>query len=226
MCIKGRNGALDYGITGLSARPLVNPKLELSNNGTLEFWRKTNAKSTDRIYSGKGNITVSKTLVGQMLEDKPDYNGTYAVGNKREMMNLFYFVANNSNVEWGLSGFHTKNGDRFLLRTTHSEENVSMTYGPFRLLDLFVDVHSHPGNSPAKASRFVKNSVQNGTLYSAGGDDQFTANNIFNSFKAANKSWPNGYPRFFIYHIKSQRLIAYNSSFGFTKGRAESPVIP
>ena len=184
---------------------------KLSRNGTLKFWRKTNAKSTDRIYSEKENITVGKTIVGQMLANKPNYNGTYAVGSKNEIMNLFYFVANNSNVEWGLSGFHTKDGDKFLLRTTYSEGDVSMTYGPFRMLDLFVDVHSHPGNSPAKASGFGKNSEQNGKLYSAGGDDQFTANNIFNSFKAANKSWPNGYPRFFIYHIKSQRLIAYNS---------------
>ena len=70
-------------------------------------------------------------------------------------------------------------------------------------------IHSHFGDSPQVASGYTDNSIQKGTLYSVGGDDQYTINETYNKFKNANKQYPTQYPKFYIYHVKTQTRIGY-----------------
>ncbi|MBR1656539.1 MAG: hypothetical protein IJ698_09040, partial [Prevotella sp.] len=183
---------------------------KLNTDGYLEFWRKSNSKTTDRIYTldGKSNITINKTTTKQLIADRDDYDGNYAVGGA-ELQDLFKFCSDNSNVEWRLNGYKDEGKTTYLIATTHDEGKVKYTNGGNNELDLFVSIHSHPSDSPAKASGYGKNSEQNGKLFSTG-DDQFTVNNIYNQFKDAGKAFPTQYPRFYIYHTKTQTRIGYD----------------
>ena len=184
----------------------------LNADGNLEFWRKSIAKTTDRIYASdkKDKITINKTVTKQLITDRDDYNGNYAEGGS-QMINLFYFVANNSNVEWKLNGYKNENGNSYLLATSHKEDRVTNTDGDNDKLDLFVSLHNHPGDSPTRASGYETNSIQNGKLFSVG-DDQFAVNTVYNKFKDAKKAYPSEYPKLYIYHPNTRTRIGYNPS--------------
>ena len=201
----------------------------LNAAGQFEFWRKTNAKTTDRIYTldGKSNITINNTTTKQLMSDRDDYYGNYAEGGS-ELQDLFKFCSDNSNVEWSLNGYKNKGKTTYLIATSHKEGKVYKTNGENNELDLFVSIHSHPGDSPAKASGYGKNSVQNGELKSYG-DDQLTVNNVFVHFMNAGKAYPAQYPRFYIYHTKTQTRIGYDPDRPRTsvkKIRKASDLIP
>jgi RHS repeat-associated protein len=181
----------------------------LNAAGQFEFWRKTNAKTTDRIYTldGKSNITINNTTTKQLMSDRDDYYGNYAEGGS-ELQDLFKFCSDNSNVEWSLNGYKNKGKTTYLIATSHKEGKVYKTNGENNELDLFVSIHSHPGDSPAKASGYGKNSVQGKKLVSTG-DDQFNVNDVYLHFNNAGKAYPSQYPRFYIYHTKTQTRIGY-----------------
>ena len=202
---------------------------KLNEDGSLVFWRKTNAKATDRIYTSdkKDNITVNKNVTKQLMTDRDDYDGNYAVGGA-ELQDLFKFCSDNSNVEWRLNGYKNKGKTTYLIATSHKEDGVFKTNGGNNELDLFVSIHSHPGNSPEKASGYGKNSVQDGQLKSFG-DDQFNVNNVYIHFNNAGKVYPAQYPRFYIYHTKTQTRIGYDpdkSRTSVKKIRKASDIIP
>ena len=201
----------------------------LNAAGQFEFWRKSNAKTTDRIYTldGKSNITINKTTTKQLMSDRDDYDGNYAVGGA-EMQDLFKFCSDNSNVEWRLNGYKNKGKTTYLIATSHEEDGVGITNGENNELDLFVSIHSHPGDSPAKASGYGKNSVQGKKLVSTG-DDQFNVNDVYLHFNNAGKAYPSQYPRFYIYHTKTQTRIGYDPDSPRTsvkKIRKASDLIP
>ena len=183
---------------------------KLNADGYLELWRRTNAKTTDRVFTidKKDNITIKKTTTKQLMAKRDDYDGNYAAGGS-EMIDLFYFVTNNTNVEWLLNGYKNGNSNSYLIATRHKEDRVKHTDGGNNKLDLFISIHSHPGNSPAKASGYGRNSEQNGILYSYG-DDQFNVNNVYNLFKNAGKTYPSQFPKFYIYHPATQTRIGYD----------------
>jgi hypothetical protein len=112
-------------------------------------------------------------------------------------------------VEWKLNGYRGKEGLTYLLATSHHEDRVTNTNGGNSELELFISIHNHPADSPAKASGYGENSEQNGKLYSFG-DDQYNVNAVYNSFKVAGKDYPSQYPMFYIYHTKTQTRIGYN----------------
>jgi RHS repeat-associated protein len=202
---------------------------KLNAAGQFEFWRKSNAKTTDRIYTldGKSNITINKTTTKQLMADRNDYDGHYAVGGV-ELQDLFKFCSDNSNVEWRLNGYKNKGKTTYLIATSHEEDGVGITNGENNELDLFVSIHSHPGDSPAKASGYGKKSVQGKKLVSTG-DDQFNVNDVYLHFNNAGKAYPSQYPRFYIYHTKTQTRIGYDPDRPRTsvkKIRKASDLIP
>jgi hypothetical protein len=42
------------------------------------------------------------------------------------------------------------------------------------------------------------------------GEDQYNVNTIYNRFKEAKKAYPSQYPKFYIYHTKTQTRIGYD----------------
>lgn len=61
-----------------------NDDYRLHGNGTITFRRYTNAKSTDRIFSGNSFIIVNKSITRQLTMPRKEYNGNFAIGGKDE----------------------------------------------------------------------------------------------------------------------------------------------
>ncbi len=82
-------------------------------------------------------------------------DGYYNYGttsNAGDAFNVFKFGADYSKVEWGLNGYSTSLGYQFLVRTSHSEESVIVTDGPYNERDMRFDIHSHPDTKKKGAS--------------------------------------------------------------------------
>ena len=101
---------------------------KLNKKGQISFLRSTNAKTTDRIFSGKNNILVNKGLASQLVKNQTR-NGTIALTNKSDdAFKFFKFVADNTNVEWNLIGEKNKNGVTFKLNSDFSEKGAKARY--------------------------------------------------------------------------------------------------
>lgn len=183
---------------------------QMDEKGNLSFWRRTNAKTTDRIYAGKHSITINKTIRKQLMTDRDDYNGHYAVGGK-EMVDIYSFMANNSKAEWALNGYNTRKGKQYVISTSHSDESV--TYRPaiagMKETNLFVRVHSHTdGNSIP--SGFRKNDIyisRDGKQITGISCDRLTVNDVYVNILKDGKTV---FPKFFVYDVKNQNLVKFD----------------
>ena len=184
---------------------------KLNEDGYLEFWRKTNAKTTDRIYTldKKDNITINKRITTQLMTDREDYNGNYAVGGA-ELQDIFKFCSDHSNVEWRLTGYKTSSGEKNVLMTSHKEDGVSAQndFGDIKETNLNYIVHSHPSELYPNPSGYGKGDSRlyaDGTLYMFPGDKS-------NAYKISQKFEKQGRraPKFYMYHPSSQTLVRYN----------------
>ncbi len=215
--------------TGASAFPFISPYAYCNNNpvnaidpdgrddyklnedGSLVFWRKTNAKTTDRIYSSdkNNNITINKTITKQLMTERDDYDGSYAVGGV-ELQDLFKFCADNSSVEWRLNNYKTSNGEKEVLMTSHDEDRVSAQndIGGMNEKDLTFSVHSHCNEIDSNPSGFKNNESwidKNGDLNMFKGDKS-TAWKTSQRFEEQRMKTP----RFYMYHTPTQTLVRYD----------------
>ena len=181
---------------------------KLNADGYFVFWRKSNAKTTDRIYAKNGeNITINKKITKQMLAERSNYDGNYAVGGA-EMQDLFKFCSDNSNVEWRLNGYKTPNGEKEVLMTSHEEDKVTAqnSIGGMEENQMTFSVHSHSDNpNPSGFGKKESYLDKEGNLYMVRGD-KLTA------WKTSQRFEKQGMraPRFYIYHPSSQSLVSYN----------------
>ena len=183
---------------------------KLNADGYLEFWRRSIAKTTDRIYTldGKSNITINKTTTKQLKADRNDYDGNYAIGGA-EMQELFKFCSDNSNVEWRLNSYKTPNGEKEVLMTSHKEDEVTAqnSIGGMEENQMIFSVHSHP-DSHKNPSGFNKEDAcrdERGNLKMWPGD-RLTAWKISSRMEEYGKKAPN----FYMYHPQTQTLVRYD----------------
>ena len=138
---------------------------------------------THRLYAGTGdspfNATISdadnyievgdESILGQLATDRPETrpregttsyhpNGIhYAINeNIREVFNVFFFVANNSFVEWQLDGYVTKGKKEYVLATQNDGEYAVTTFDwvlGFALYNQNFSLHSHHKNNAGPPSR-------------------------------------------------------------------------
>ncbi|MDR0682461.1 MAG: hypothetical protein LBG15_11535, partial [Dysgonamonadaceae bacterium] len=143
--------------------------------------------------------------------------------NSTDAFNLFKFAADNSNVEWSLSGFNnSEEGTNFVFNTTHEKTRISNKnrFGSERS-DLIFDVHSHPGSEQYTK---IASGYTDGLNYEIG-TDMGTMAIYYNAAKAAGKSFPNEYPRFYIYHKETGGLYNYNyQTTSSYVGRVSTPI--
>lgn len=142
----------------------------MTNDGRMVLALRTDDKF-DRLYTAKndgakdgkinkisgveGSIKVSdKGLLPQLANDPAStYNGHYGeTSNANDAFNVFKFASDNSNVEWGLNGYKTENGDGFLLYTSHKSNRVRPLDGSFNEFYKHFDIHSHPNTKAQGAS--------------------------------------------------------------------------
>ena len=104
---------------------------ELRYDGTVE-WIEESEKHTMYALNQDGertgaSISISdRTIFDQLAEgrNRSDYDGSYAITNSHEVGDVYIFAANNTKVEWGLSGYQGKNGRQYVLHTQNINNTV------------------------------------------------------------------------------------------------------
>lgn len=122
--------------------------------------------------------------------------------NPNDAFNLFKFAADNSNVEWGLTGFMQGGKEIFSIRTSNSTEYVRTVYFQYKEINMTFTLHSHPsgGTNTREASGYNK------YIYRG---DMATIASRYNKFIDAGKKYPEDFPGHYIYHKESQNLYQY-----------------
>jgi hypothetical protein len=158
-----------------------------------------------------------RSILPDLEKSRSDYSGNYAIStNKKEAFNVFYFVANNTNVEWGIDGYRTSGDNEYIIRTSHNINNVaiSTTLSQYDEFSQIFDIHSHPGDASWEGTKGA--SGYGGDYYT--GDMAIIADRyqrfqnagmkyISTWFKKDNQ-WT-VFPKHYVYHKQSKILYHY-----------------
>ena len=204
----------------ISLDPNGKDDYKINASGELSFWRRTNAKSTHRVFCGKNSILVGRNLVDQLVKNQ-NSQGSYAlITNSDDAFKFFTFAANYTNVEWLLIGVKNNSGVTFKLSTNFNNESVSNESNDAQ--NMLFHLHNHPWGTNlngTKASGNYKeyNRVPSGEKVSNyyTNSDLWTLNNIYNTYKEANpKKSIESYPKTYIYYSgdknQKKQLYEYN----------------
>ena len=194
---------------------------KLNKNGQISFWRRTNAKTTDRIFSSdKSNILINKGLASQLVKNQTR-NGTNAsTTNSEDAFKFFKFVADYTNVEWNLIGERSDNGGVVFKLNSDFQSTAGVNLvnaGKF----LFM-LHSHPWGSNEGVTRAsgkyneCKNTPAGELVKQYYRDgDVWTLDDIYGRYKQAHPHQVlNNYPKAFIYYAgdskQAKQIYQYN----------------
>ena len=202
----------------ISLDPNGKDDYKINASGELSFWRRTNAKSTHRVYYGKNSILVGRNLVDQLVKNQNN-QGSYAlITNSDDAFKFFNFAANHTNVEWLLIGVKNNSGVTFKLSTNFNDESVSNDSNDAQ--NMLFHLHNHPwgtnlNGTKASGNYDEYNRVPSGEEFSHYNyNDLLTLNNIYNAYKKANpKKSIESYPKAYIYYSgdKNQEKQLYES---------------
>lgn len=200
---------------------------KINQIGQITFWRRTNAKSTHRIFAGKDNITFGKQFVSQLVE-KQSANGTTAkTSNSDDAFEFFKFAADHTKVEWSLIGLQKNNSVEFKLHSDFNTSSVSLDTKDYK--DQVFQLHNHPsGSNPnnTKASgdydayKQTKPNQAVQSYYAEG--DLWTLNNVYNAYKQNHpKAMISEYPKAYIYYsgYNKQQPQLYQYDLGRSRFR-------
>ena len=179
---------------------------QINQLGYIKFKKRTNAKSTHRIFCGNFNITIGRNLVEQLVKNQNN-RGTFAtISNSDDAFQFFKFVAGYTMVEWSLVGVKNRSGVSFKLKTNFEEGSVGndAKNNSFILFHL----HNHPwGSNPfgTKASgnyedyKKLSPGKDVDGFYTKG--DIWRLNDMYNDYKKAHPSLElSKYPKVYIYY--------------------------
>ena len=185
----------------------------LNSEGKMYFWRKTDARTTHRVFSGKKSITVNKTLVNQLVSNAT-LNGTSAtISDSEDAFKFFKFAADNTKVEWHLVGVKDKRNVNFIIRTDFSTGGVGVDEEYYA--NMIFHLHNHPWGSndfkkgtrasgDYKAYKRVASGERVANYYTEG--DVWTLNNIYIGYNQAHPNTAlNKYPKAYIFYSGDKR---------------------
>ena len=128
---------------------------QLMADGSIVFLEKTD-DAYDVLYASnsakKGDVNVNEFVtiydrtILPSLSGKPTSLGTHYAFTRDavDAFNLFKFVADNSNVEWGLNGFMHDGKEIYSIRTNNNDRFVRMVYFQYKESNITFSLHSHP----------------------------------------------------------------------------------
>jgi len=143
----------NYAALDLSPIRMTDPKgndpdkYSVDDDGNVKFMEKK--AGPDELYKLDNNGKVEdvrfindKSILPQLAETSTACNT-----DGQEALDVFHFMAKNTNVEWGLTGY--KDG-QFSLKTDHSTEGVNTTPPEFTSNTKLFSLHNHPriGGNP------------------------------------------------------------------------------
>ncbi|NGZ90398.1 hypothetical protein [Psychroflexus maritimus] len=128
----------------------VEDRYKLLEDGRIEYYDDKGGETVDYLMDSEGNeIKINNTSLLRQLEKKQNHNGTDVLmastdsNGKRDMANIFVFIANRSDNEWRM--IQTKSnkyilGSKFDPDYSPSSTALGLT-GDFEIKN---SVHSHP----------------------------------------------------------------------------------
>ena len=176
---------------------------EKSENHQLFFVNKKGVR-------GESITVQDRSILDQLSESRSDFNGRYAISNSiKETFNVFHFMANKTDVEWGLDGYRTTNNNEYMVRTSHSDESVtrSTMLNRYNEFNQIFTIHSHPGNATWEGTKGASIADQNSII------------NRYNRFMQAGMVQPEAwfkkdgqwtvFPKHYVYHKQNKILFSY-----------------
>ncbi len=143
----------------------------------------------------------SHTILSDLAQDRKDFKGSYAESiNKESSFDVFHFAANNSNVEWSISGFGKGKASEYLVGTLHEKDisQASITEKGYNEFNMIFLIHSHPSITGTKGGSYVKD---------IGGDMHNIVNRYYR-FQEKGIS-PIYMPKEYVYHKYGKTLYNY-----------------
>ncbi len=196
----------------------------VDDNGNVKLEKKTD-DDFDMLYAkfdyNTGNtdngIKVNdRSILPDLTKNRTDYNGNYSIStNKKEIFNVFYHMANNTNVEWGIDGYRTSGAKEYIIRTSHDAGSVtvSTTLSGYNEFNQIFNIHSHPGDATWEGT---KGASGYGDYYSG---DMANIANRYRRFQNAGmkntSTWFKKddrytvFPKHYVYHKQSKVLYNY-----------------
>ena len=183
-----------------------------------------NGLSYDMLYTAEsynsgdfsnGLIVRDLTLLTGITEERPEYFGYDKFGNgrtgnysatndKEEAFNMFYYMVNNTEVEWEISGYRTDGANEYVIATMHDESRVTMvsTMQRYSVYNKIFAIHNHSDIDGTKGGSWVD--VHN---ISNTHKKDFKSKNIHQCFILNNKATV--FPKHYVYHRQSSVLYYY-----------------
>ena len=171
----------------------------------------TSAAYADGDYSN-GLIVYDLSILAGLTEDRADYRGNYGITtSKKDAFNVFYFMAENTDVEWAIDGYRVSGSNEYVVRTTHEIDKVVMLRNipQYSESNQVFKMHSHPGVDGTRGAGGNRNSgdIYNiETLYYKFRNAGMEL--TYKWFKYEGKEWTI-FPKHYIYHPYCNILYNY-----------------
>jgi len=169
---------------------------------------KTGEKNTTTVDWNKSVNVTDKSLLPQ-LAGMEKTSASAETSNSSDAFNVFKFAADNSNVEWSLSGFKDEGKTKFYINTQQSEtySETGESNGVFKAKDMLFNVHSHSkpnGTKGGSGYNYGGYDIKTGKAYLTGYYDDTDASMSNNLYNSTSKVMP-----LYVYHRYSQGLYKY-----------------
>lgn len=162
-----------------------------------------------------GLIVYDLSILSGLTEERSEYfgydkfgngrTGNYSTtNNKDEAFNIFYYMVNNTEVEWEISGYRTNDANEYVIATMHDESRVTMvsTMQRYSVYNKIFAIHNHSDIDGTKGGSWVD--VRN---ISNTHKNEFMSKNIHQWFILNNQATI--FPKHYVYHRQSSVLYYY-----------------
>jgi RHS repeat-associated protein len=189
---------------------------EVDNKGYVN-WTKQSDTHVLHSLDDRGNQTGRSVTVknGGILDQLAQGNTSISqatVDNKsaNDVFNVFKFAADNTNVEWSLSGFRDGNKTKFYINTNHAANfaETGESNGIFKAKNMLFNVHSHWKENGAKGGSgyIYQPNMKTGKFdfkgYAPGGSDGKVAANLYIELERVMPMY--------VYHSYTQGIYQFN----------------
>ena len=163
-----------------------------------------------------GLVVYDLSILAGLTEERSDYKGSYtATTSKKAAFDVFYFMAENTDVEWGIDGYRVSGGNEYVIRTSHNDGSVThLNTTRYNEMNCTFTMHSHCWPDGTKGASIDKkgNTLTGGDMYSINIQHTRFENqgmrdiNVWFKYKDTYTVFPKHY----VYHKYSNNLYFYD----------------
>lgn len=186
----------------------------INSSGQVSILNKTDDKFDVLMLSTNHNTMITlqdQNILKQLSIRRNDYGGgQYGImNNLNESVKLFKFVADNTNVEWGLDAFRDSNGnEKFQIRTSNDMNVVRTNYTMQNIGNMKFTMHSHSrvnGNDNASGAFGSGQYSSNASTPDSDYDTYIRLNGRYQQIKGKGHVVPH-----FLYNARTKNFFEYD----------------